>query len=230
MKRENHWAYNPEMKKKVMEKISKTQFKKGMKVIPWNKGKTGVNCGVKKGTKNPKHSLWMKVNSKLPDMLRGKTIEQIYGKEKANTIREKMAKKKYGMAPWNKGTKGLMPPAKNTFKKGIENINFGRKTPTMKGKTHYNWKGGITPEIMKIRNSTLSHVWRTMVFERDNYTCQECGLRGVYLHAHHIREFSKFPELRFVLSNGLTLCKSCHINLHKKNKNPVEIKMLNGVR
>lgn len=86
-------------------------------------------------------------------------------------------------------------------------------------KYHWNYKGGITPQNKALRNSSLMAYWRFLVFERDHFTCQEkgCGKVGGELHAHHIKEFAKFPDLRFDVNNGITLCKKCHIELHKKS-------------
>jgi ribosomal protein S27AE len=54
-------------------------------------------------------------------------------------------------------------------------------------------------------------LWREAVFERDNYTCTECGDRGGTLHADHILRWKDYPELRFDVSNGQTLCVGCHL-------------------
>lgn len=56
--------------------------------------------------------------------------------------------------------------------------------------------------------------WRTAVYERDNFTCQECGARGVPLNAHHIKHWQHHPDLRFDVSNGVTLCEDCHAKKH----------------
>lgn len=69
---------------------------------------------------------------------------------------------------------------------------------------------GITPEHKRIRLSSEYAEWRTAVFRRDNYTCQECGVRGGYLEADHIKPFAVFVELRFEVDNGRTLCSPCH--------------------
>lgn len=90
---------------------------------------------------------------------------------------------------------------------------------TRKGEDSPTWKGGVTPEHLKIRNSNEYKAWRESVFNRDDHTCQDCGAksgkgRHVYLHAHHIKPFSLHPELRFEVNNGLTLCRKCHYKVH----------------
>lgn len=52
--------------------------------------------------------------------------------------------------------------------------------------------------------------WRSQVFERDDYTCVDCGARGMDIQADHILPFSVFEDLRLELSNGVTRCEPCH--------------------
>jgi len=98
----------------------------------------------------------------------------------------------------------------------IDSLEYIQKKNNI-GKYHWNWKGGITPENSAIRNSKCNKKWRKSVFKRDNYTCQSCGKKGHRLNVHHIKPFSKFPELRFDIDNGITLCIDCHKEYHRKN-------------
>ena len=86
----------------------------------------------------------------------------------------------------------------------------------LRGKDNPNWKGGVTPETVKIRNSKEYKQWRLSVFKRDGYTCQECKSKSckgktVYLEAHHIKPFATHKDLRLDVNNGVTLCKYCHL-------------------
>lgn len=126
-------------------------------------------------------------------------------------------KSKLGKPSWNKDKKltqehidklvkshvGIkMPP--RTIEHRI-NMALARKGE----KSHF-WQGGVSEENKRIRNGVDFKLWREAVFARDNWTCQECGVRGVFLHPHHIKPFAYYPELRFAIDNGQTLCKLCH--------------------
>ena len=68
----------------------------------------------------------------------------------------------------------------------------------------------------EIRNSQEYREWRAAVYERDHYTCQNCGQVGGTLNAHHIKSFARHPELRLDVNNGITLCKRCHKLAHDR--------------
>lgn len=98
------------------------------------------------------------------------------------------------------------------------------------------WRGGVSALQRLIRECQNSYDWKKDIFKRDNYTCNECFIRGGYLEAHHIRtfkdifnsfllEYSQFSPIEdkevlariaqsykpfWDISNGITLCKDCH--------------------
>jgi hypothetical protein len=79
---------------------------------------------------------------------------------------------------------------------------------------HNHWIDGKYAERKSKRAKEMSgleyRLWRQAVFNRDSYTCQLCGKVGRELHADHIKPYSLFPELRFDVDNGRTLCSICH--------------------
>lgn len=84
----------------------------------------------------------------------------------------------------------------------------------LRGENSPRWEGGKTSESYRIRRGTEYRIWRTAVFVRDDYTCQDCGQRGVDLRAHHVFSFADFPEHQLEVWNGVTLCRSCHARAH----------------
>lgn len=63
------------------------------------------------------------------------------------------------------------------------------------------------------RNSARYREWRKAVFDRDGYECSACGTRE-NLQAHHIAHWKDNKKLRYAISNGITLCRSCHLVAH----------------
>ena len=136
--------------------------------------------------------------------------------------RAKLAKAKIGYIPWNTGTKGLVKPNSGSFQPGKDHVNYGKS-----GEGTTNWQGGLTDSGKIIRESEKYNEWRTQIFIRDNYTCQECKSCGCYLNAHHINPLHKilkennitnFEEALLCselwdISNGKTLCEECHKNI-----------------
>ena len=71
------------------------------------------------------------------------------------------------------------------------------------------WKGFASDKTQLLKKSPEYKEWRSAVFTRDNWECQECHVRGGALHAHHIKAKSIYPELVFEVNNGVTLCAAC---------------------
>lgn len=99
--------------------------------------------------------------------------------------------------------------------KGTTPWNKGKKCDYQRGEKHYAWKGGMGTERHRLMGNFEYINWRNEVFERDDYTCQKCNKKGIYIMAHHIKPWSEFRELRYDINNGITLCKECHAKVDK---------------
>lgn len=121
------------------------------------------------------------VRLKISMALRGRTLTEEWRKKISKTWFKK------GNIPWTKGRKGF---------------RSGELCPF--------WKGGVSKANHLLRQSIEYKLWRKSVFERDKYTCIWCGYRGGEIEADHIKPFAYYPELRFDIDNGRTLCRECH--------------------
>jgi len=85
-----------------------------------------------------------------------------------------------------------------------------------KRENHPRWdKLKCNSERLKERPSEIKE-WSRKVLRLNNFTCLVCKKKGGVLNAHHLNSYQNFPLLRFEISNGVCLCKKCHINFHRK--------------
>jgi len=82
-------------------------------------------------------------------------------------------------------------------------------------------------KLYEERDSSFLYEFNRACKTRDNKICQHCGLKQKdivkvgnqtkdYLHVHHIKPWKDFPELRFDVTNGITLCWECHLKAENK--------------
>ena len=178
------------MRGRKLSEEHRENMKKGIVNFYKNGGKGGMTG--KKG--------WNK-GKPWPEDIRVKMSLAKKGRKLSEEVKKKMSEVQKNL-PNNKGR----------FQKGHKNSEEQKRRhrESIMGAKNSSWKGGITPIHEKIRKSPEYKLWRTAVFERDNYTCIWCGVVGGKLNADHIKPFAYFPELRFAIDNGRTLCVPCH--------------------
>lgn len=170
---------------------------------------------------------------------------------------------KKGQIPWIKGRKGIRAgELNNKWKGGLVTKNcitcdkefkvdpFRKDrakfcshrchSDSLKGKSFCKetefkpLQEGMKSVNASIRNINRYRDWRIAVFQRDDYTCQKCGIRTqkgirVMLNAHHhlnrfadlIKEYEIKTTKQAIecdklwdLSLAITLCRNCHIEAH----------------
>lgn len=117
--------------------------------------------------------------------------------------------RRYGAVPWNKGLTRFTD-------KRLKKIALERT-----GDKNWQFLHGNSKAHRTSWGSAIHKSWRKKVFERDKYTCQVCLKEGGELQADHIKCFAHHENFRYEVSNGRTLCRSCHkktpnYGMHKK--------------
>lgn len=126
-----------------------------------------------------------------------KSVSYWKGKHVSEEVKEKISKSLKGRKPtWLIGKK-----LSEEHKKKIGDASRGEKGN--------NWQGGKTLTERLLRKSTKYKNWRKEILVRDNYACVLCYSKEK-IEVDHINSFTFFPNLRFLLSNGRTLCHECH--------------------
>jgi hypothetical protein len=110
------------------------------------------------------------------------------------------------------GNRRVFPPA-NLMKHAK---SCGCVSMLPRGEGHHRWDPSLSvTEREKKRGCSENTKWRNDVFERDDYTCQITGKRGSqYIEAHHLDAWHTHPDVRFEVSNGVTLSKVVHNLFH----------------
>lgn len=147
-----------------------------------------------------------------------------YGTENpfaSNEIKDKIANinlEKYGVKSPIK-LKSVQNKVKKTCQEKY-GVDYFIQTQVFSGSDNPRWKGGV--KYHRQERSTNEYInWRKSVYCRDLYTCQKCGAKSkkgnnkkVELNAHHIFNWKDYPDKRYDVNNGITLCVDCHNEFH----------------
>jgi hypothetical protein len=123
------------------------------------------------------------------------------------------------------GHPDLVPPERRGHSEATrQKISVVQRANLRIGPDNPNWRGGLRSERKRAMAQFAYRDWRNAVFSRDNWTCQCCGARGVYLEADHIKPWCAFPDLRYEVNNGRTVCKTCHLSLDTHGRGALKYK------
>lgn len=160
-----------------------------------------------------------------------KLSESQKGKPKniSEESRKKMSDLKKGKPSWNTGLGDITKNCLNCKKEFVSKFSIKRKFCSQKcskgfltGEKHYRWidnRENVVGRHKRDTHDPCVKQWRKKIFERDLYKCKLknkecCG----NIQAHHILRWSDFPDLRYEVSNGITLCRYHHPRTRKKEK------------
>lgn len=173
----------------------KLLFSQG-KIIPWNKGLTKETDErvLNNVSKNSKKTQFKKGQE---SMIKGKTWEEAYGREKAEKIKQKLSKTK-----------------KELFRGG-EIIPWNKGKDFMKGEKNPRWLGGKSFEPYGI---DFNKKLKNLVRQRDNQICMNCGV-----HREKLKEALSIHHINYdkncnISQNLISLCKICHLYTNHNRK------------
>lgn len=126
------------------------------------------------------------------------------GKKFTDSHKQALSNAKKGKKPKHLYTPEIINKISNSLK--------GKPQPWNRGENHPNYIDGGKEkyERQKAMGRVEYKNWRREVFSRDNFTCKICQKKGGRLNADHIKPWALFPENRYDVDNGRTLCVSCH--------------------
>ena len=156
--------------------------------------------------------------SKIYDYFPHRSSKSIKRKaEELKLKREKQARfKQMSLATKTKWLKGCFD--REAIRENCR-IMGKKRTQDQRGPKNPAWKGEKSKsKDRRLRDSIELREWRERIFQLDNYICQMCGQKGGSLEAHHIKGWAKYPELRFRIDNGITLCKRDHKFIRRKEE------------
>lgn len=170
-----------------------------------------TKTSFKKGTEHPLYGTKFSIERRknISEALKGRKRPP-FSKEWRERMSKNRKGKKFGEEHRKRISEGL---------KGIKRppITMQQRINKSLGATKEKiFTGFKSRERTRLMASKEYKLWRKSVFERDNYACVWCGVRNgngkaVILNADHIKPFALYPELRFAIDNGRTLCKECHL-------------------
>lgn len=86
-----------------------------------------------------------------------------------------------------------------------------------KGSNHPRWRADLTDDERLLNNDRSSipenWEWKSLVLKRDNWTCQLTGQKR-NICVHHLYSWNTYPNLRFIIENGVTLSEDIHKLFH----------------
>lgn len=127
-----------------------------------------------------------------------------------------------GQTPWNKGKE-----MSDEFREKVSLGMMGRKAPKTafkKGMIPWNKDMGKSYTESYRQRRIFRNTIQKQVFERDDYTCQLCGIRGGDLQVDHIQSWAEYVEQRFSMDNCRTVCAGCHYQVTFGKPMPATLK------